>query len=83
MDENKHIVPLLIYDKLYTKKECQKILKNLGITYYRLQVLVTVGVEVQDVDLIPKNTKLYKEMKKAKSKNKLVHKFILQPKASL
>jgi len=83
MEANKHIVPLLIYDKLYTKRECQKILKDLGVTYYRLQVLVTAGVEVQDVESIPKNTKLYKAMKKAKIKGKLVHKFILQPKASL
>lgn len=83
MEKIQH-VPLLLPTRLYTEKECRKILKDLGLSnFYRLQVLVTVGVEVQELENIPKDTNLYNQIKEAKERGDLIHKFILQPEGSL
>jgi len=75
-----HEVPLLLPTRLHTEKEVRKILKEAGLNnFYNLKVLVTAGVEIQDLETMNKSTELYKGMKEAQENGELVYKFTLQP----
>ena len=75
-----HEVPLLLPTRLYTEEEVRKLLKEVGLNnFYNLKVLVTVGVEIQNLEYIDKSTDLYKGMKEAQEKGELTYKFTLQP----
>lgn len=76
----KHEIPLILPIELLSEEEVRKLLKEVGLNnFYNLKVLVTAGVESQDLNCMDKSTQLYKDMKEAQEKGELTYKFTLQP----
>jgi len=75
-----HIIPVLLPTRLYTEEEVRKLLEEVGLNnFYNLKVLVTAGVEIQNLESMDKSTDLYKGMKEAQEKGELTYRFTLQP----